>query len=63
MLYTVKETARQLRISASYVYLLIRLKELTPARVRPYLFTEEEIERYKEANKDHDSCESQQEEK
>jgi len=51
MLYSAKETAEQLGISQSYIYLLVDMGKLTPARENPLMFTQEEIERYK-ANKE-----------
>ena len=56
MLYTAREVARQLDISQSYVYLLIKLKELNPSRTKPYLFSEEEVQRYKENHSDHEEA-------
>ena len=53
-LYTAREVARQLDISQSYVYLLIKLKELIPSRAKPYLFSEEEVQRYKENHINHE---------
>jgi len=52
-LYTAREVARQLQISQSYVYLLVQMKKLNPARAKPYLFSEGEVQRYKENHTDH----------
>ena len=52
-LYTAREVARQLQISQSYVYLLVQMRKLTPSRTDPYLFSEEEVQRYKEIHSDH----------
>ena len=47
MLYTAQEVATELKVSRSWVYTLVQMNRLTPARTRPLLFTQEEIERYK----------------
>ena len=53
-LYTAREVARQLDISQSYVYLLVQMRKLTPSRTKPYLFSEEEVQRYKENHINHE---------
>jgi predicted DNA-binding transcriptional regulator AlpA len=46
MLYTAQEVAEMLQTSRAWVYALVQMKRLMPAKNRPLLFTQEEIERY-----------------
>ncbi len=44
--YNVREFAKKLNISASYVYLLVRFNVIKPYKRRPLLFTDEEVRKY-----------------
>jgi len=47
MFYTAREAAEKLGVSRSWVYTLVKMRELVPIRYNPLLFAQEEIDNYK----------------